>query len=192
MVGAVQSAHALHQNTNPPSLYLNIPCIQDLCSKSFLEVCGDLNLPILLVWSIFTLPSETALGIPLGFGYREPTAMNLIMWKMIMAYFGQLCHSMSHMPASRRPGWVTALQNAGFMIHPKQHAQHHKTYDDKFCIGSGMWNPAVSSARNVTDKVHIALGGSSETNAYGWLVALGVAMIFDIPVLLQVLRPILG
>ena len=164
--------------------------MQDLCSKSFLEVCGDLNLPILLVWAVFTLPNETGFGIPLGFGYRDPLAINLVVWKMLMSYFGQLCHSMSHMPATRRPSWVSALQDAGLMIHPKQHAQHHKTYDDKFCIGSGMWNPVVSSALNVTDKLHIALGGSTETNAYGWMVALGVTLFCDVS-LLKSLTPYL-
>ncbi len=195
----------LHVVLDNPSVMkipiLNEPCLEfqwhhhlphDLCSKSFLEVCGDLNLPVGIVWLVMIGPKETFLGIPFGFGLREPLAFNLMAWKLIMAYFGQLCHSMSHMPASRRPEWVNYLQNAGMMIHPKQHAQHHKTYDDKFCIGSGMWNPVVSACLRVTDKMHIACGGSTETNGYAWIVALGLGLICDVSIMTEVLRPYLG
>ena len=156
--------------------------LQDLCSKSFLEVCGDLNLIVSILVSVFLiLPYDNPTGIPLGFSYREPTALTLVAWKLLMAYFGQLCHSMSHMPSSRRPNWVKNLQNFGVMLHPKEHAAHHKTYDDKFCVGSGLWNGVVTKALSFTNKLHRALGGSEDTNAYTWLAFFSITLFVDVP-----------
>lgn len=184
--------HVLHDNP----LLLNFPicsepCLEfqwhhhlphDLCSKSFLEVCGDLNLIVsILVSVLLILPYDNPTGIPLGFSYREPMALTLVAWKLLMAYFGQLCHSMSHMPSSRRPNWVKNLQNFGVMLHPKEHAAHHKTYDDKFCVGSGLWNGVVTKALSFTNKLHRTLGGSEDTNAYTWLAFFSITLFVDVP-----------
>ena len=58
------------------------------------------------------------MGIPVGFGYESPLALTFVSWNLLLAYFGQLCHSMSHMPAHRRPNWVAKLQSWGIMLDP--------------------------------------------------------------------------
>ena len=128
------------------------------------------------------------MGVPLGFSYRKPMPLMLVAWKLLMAYFGQLCHSMSHMPAHRRPAWVKALQRYGVMLDPKEHALHHKTYDDKFCVGSGLWNGVVTRALNLTNRLHKVLGGNEDTNAYTWLVFFSLTLFIDVPVFNYVLE----
>lgn len=156
----------------------------DLTSKSFLEVCGDLNVVIcILVWGY--LAPFKPMGIPVGFGYDSPLALTFVSWKLLLAYFGQLCHSMSHMPAHRRPNWVGKLQSWGIMLHPKAHAIHHKSYDDNFCVGSGLWNGVVTKALSATNSMHKAMGGNEDTNAYTWLVVFTISLFVDIPLFIS-------
>ena len=131
-----------------------------------MEVCGDLNLVILSLIAVYLLP------IPhIGFHYRSPLALSLVSCKCLMAYFGQLCHCMSHTPANRRPTWVRSLQEAHLMISPKEHAVHHKTYDCNFCIGSGICNPLIAwLLNNVT------------SNQWVWLVLFIVTLVGDVPI----------
>jgi hypothetical protein len=67
------------------------------------------------------------------------------------------------------------------MLDPKAHAIHHKTYDDNFCIGSGLANGAVTKALSITNSMHKALGGNEDTNAYTWLVVFTISLFVDIP-----------
>ena len=92
------------------------------------------------------------------------------------------------MPTHRRPGWVKRLQTIGVMLDPKEHALHHKTYDDKFCVGSGLWNGVVTRALNFTNGLHKALGGSEDTNAYSWLAFFAVTLFIDVPIFDFVLK----
>ena len=98
-------------------------------------------------------------------------AICLVSFKCLMAYFGQLCHCMSHTPAVRRPTSISWLQNAGFMISPKEHAVHHRTYDSNFCIGSGLCNPLITwMLANLT------------SNKWAWLSLFIISMVCDVPI----------
>ena len=142
---------------------------QDISSKSFLEVCGDLNLVITILICLYLAPY-------CGYSYRTPLAMCLVGFKINMAYFGQLCHCMSHTSINNRPKWVNTLQNAGLMISPKEHGKHHQTYDDNFCIGCGLCNGLLSwSRKNIT------------SNKWAWLAFFLIVSLIDVPVFNYVL-----
>ena len=155
---------------------LHEPCLEfqwhhhiplDLTVKSYLEVCGDLNLVVSILFSIY---------LALGIYYKmNPTFCCLVGWKLLMAYFGQLCHCMSHMPSPYKPKWVNTLQNWGVMISTHEHNQHHKNYDDSFCIGSGVCNPAIKAMRQVS------------TNKWLWLSMFIVLLLADVPLVNHVL-----
>lgn len=138
--------------------------VQDLTTKSFLEVCGDLNVVISILFVVYLVPN-------VGFSFRSPMALCLVGCKLLMAYFGQLCHCMSHTPPHLRPDWVTQLQNMGIMISAKEHNVHHKTYDDNFCVGSGICNPLIRFGRKYLT-----------TNQWAWLGLFLVTLIADVPV----------
>lgn len=153
---------------------LGQPCLEfqwhhhipnDLSSKSFLEVCGDLNVVILILSTIYLAPM-------IGFEYRSPIALTLVGCKLIMSYFGQLCHCMSHTPVHKRPQWVIYLQDAGLMISPKEHGLHHQSYDGSFCIGSGLCNPALTW-----------LLDNFTSNKWFWLAFFFVSIVADVPIL---------
>lgn len=97
-------------------------------------------------------------------------ALCLIAWKVIFAYFGQLCHCMSHMPPHNRPEWVLFLQKNHLMISPREHMIHHSNYNDNFCIGSGVCNPLISTMK------------SYSSNRWLWLGIFAVCFFSDIPV----------
>ena len=159
------------------------PCIEfqwhhhipsDLACKPFLQVCGDLNLVMTILLTAYLSPH-------IGFGYHTPMALCLVSSKMLMAYFGQLCHCMSHMPPHNRPTWVTYLQNKGFMISSREHMIHHSSYDDNFCIGSGACNGIISFLlNNVT------------SNKWFWLVLFLTSLFADVPVANYLLCTFLG
>ena len=133
----------------------------DLTVKSFLQTCGDLNLVVGGLFAVYT-------GVGL-YSKMNPTYCCLVGWKLIMAYFGQLCHCMSHMPAPYKPQWVVTLQNWGVMVSTQEHNRHHKNYDDNFCIGSGICNPLISYLRSVT------------ANKWVWLGLFVFFLIADVP-----------
>lgn len=151
---------------------LHEPCLEfqwhhhipfDLTVKSFLETCGDLNMIVAILFGVFGT-----------IGYFKPDPYNptfvcLVGWKLIMSYFGQLCHCMSHMPLPYIPKWVTTLQNWGLMVSNKEHMRHHKNYDDNFCIGCGIANPLIASLRGIT------------TNKWVWLGFFGLMLVGDVP-----------
>jgi hypothetical protein len=112
----------------------------------------------------------TYLSPYLGFGYHTPMALCLVGSKVLMAYFGQLCHCMSHMPIHNRSEWVTFLQYNELMISPKQHMIHHTSYYDNFCIGSGLCNGIISW-----------LNKNTTNNKWCWLGLFLVTLIADVP-----------
>jgi hypothetical protein len=160
----------------------------DLISKCYLEVCGDLNVVSCMLLAMYMAPPLSIGGYQMGMGYRDPMALNLVACKLLMSFFGQLCHSMSHMPPTRRPQWITTAQDWGLMLHPREHAYHHKAYDDKFCVGNGMWNNVITFLLNTSNKMHKALGGSEKTNFYCWLLFFSVTLFCDIPIFLWALE----
>lgn len=191
--------HVLHDNpllmkvplTHDPCLefqwHHHIP--QDIASKSFLEVCGDLNLIIATLLVVYFAP---AIGpFRYGFGYTladEPLAVCFACSKMLMSFFGQLSHSMCHMPPHRRPTWVQSLQYWGIMLNPKEHAVHHKSYDDNFCVGNGWFNSVITYLLKLSNKTHHFFGGSSNTNALFWLTAFVILLFADVPMMVCVVK----
>lgn len=122
-----------------------------------------------ILFCIYALPMALYYTDAKGLGILNPTYLCLVGWKLLMAYFGQLCHCMSHMPLPHKPKWVVVLQDMGLMISTKEHNGHHKTYDDNFCIGSGMCNPLIAGFRKVT------------TNKWIWLALFIFTLIADVP-----------
>jgi hypothetical protein len=85
------------------------------------------------------------------------------------------------MPPHHRPDWVVAQQKRGLMISPKEHNGHHKTYDDNFCIGTGLCNPIISwSLKNLT------------SNKWVWLFVFVTTLILDVPFMNYVLTEHFG
>ncbi len=158
---------------------------QDLTSKSFLEVCGDLNLITAVMFTLYCIPFG-----PFDYS-KSDLAMNIISWKIFFAYFGQLCHAMSHMPPHRRPQWISSLQTAGLMVSPKEHWGHHKNYDDNYCIGSGVWNKVLTPFLKFTNKVHGAFGSNDVISAFCWLGAFLAYGVMDVAVFLHFFRDVL-
>lgn len=148
---------------------LGTPCLEfqwhhhiplDLSSKDFLQTCGDLN-------TVTTILG----GIYFGLLRLSSVGTCLASCKVLYAYYGQLCHCMAHTPVHRRSALVNTLQDWGFMVSPLEHGVHHKTYDDNFCIGSGVCNPAVTwCIKNLP------------TNKHFWLVAFLVCAVFDVAI----------
>lgn len=186
--------HVLHDNPIMMKIPITYePCLefqwhhhipQDIASKSFLEVCGDLNLIVASLLIVFYVP---AIGpFKYGFGYtleKTPMAALVGYSKCLMAYFGQLSHSMSHMPVHRRPNWVRKLQDWNIMLNPKQHGVHHKNYDDNFCIGNGWFNGVMTKLLTFTNSTHRLFGGSSNTNALFWLTFFVTITFVDVSVI---------
>lgn len=178
--------HVVHDNPLMiPLPVVGEPCLefqwhhhipQDLTSKSFLEVCGDLNMVTSLIFILYCNPWGPYKMLESNIG------MTLISAKLLMAYFGQLCHAMSHMPAHRRPNWVVNFQKWGIMVSPKEHWGHHKNYDDNYCIGNGMWNPVLTPFLKFTNWVHVSIGSNETISAYCWLVGFLALAVFDVPV----------
>jgi hypothetical protein len=162
---------------NPEFIKLPVigtPCLEfqwhhhiplDLASKDFLETCGDLNTVTCVLGTIY-------------FGVCNLSSIGCCLagCKVLFAYFGQYCHCMAHTPVSRRPGWVISLQDAGVMVSSQEHGVHHQTYDDNFCIGSGVCNPLITwCTRNLT------------ANKYFWLISFLLCASCDVAILNYVL-----
>ncbi|MES1910258.1 MAG: hypothetical protein MHM6MM_002885 [Cercozoa sp. M6MM] len=143
----------------------------DIVSKSYMEVCGDLN-TVACILSVIHL---------FGWGlYNSPVGRCVLGCKLLMAYFGQYCHRMSHALRKDRPAAVQFLQDKGLMLSASAHGMHHKTYDDMFCIGSGVCNPFLAwCRRNVTSNPSI------------WLVVFLVASIVDCVLLTRLIESLL-
>jgi len=153
---------------------LGPPCLEfqwhhhiptDLASKKFLQVCGDLNVVVAIIAGIFLFAC-------VFFDYDTPLLRTLLGFKVLMAYFGQYCHCMSHTVKSKRPAIVNSLQNWGFMISPSEHHKHHQDHSTNFCIGSGFWNPSLSF---IYSKI--------SSNKWLWLAFFLVSSVADVPVM---------
>jgi ubiquitin-conjugating enzyme E2 variant len=60
----------------------------------------------------------------------------------ILEILSQEFHKWSHMTKSQVPPLVNTIQDLGFTIGRKPHAQHHLApYDGNYCIISGVCNP---------------------------------------------------
>jgi palmitoyl-[glycerolipid] 3-(E)-desaturase len=157
---------------NPDFIHITLlgpPCLEfqwhhhipkDLASKSFSQTCGDLNVVVFILCTIYLVL----------FHIRSSVGLCLVGFKLLMAYFGQYCHCMAHTQPSDRPFWVKFLQDNGVMISPVDHNVHHQTYDKNFCIGSGLCNPVITALQHITE------------NKWVWLVAFLLCSSMDVPV----------
>jgi len=141
---------------------------QDICTKPFVDACGDLNLAVSVVFSINLLFLGTM---------ETPVGRCFMAMKLLAAYYGQYCHMMAHMPSGQRPGWVQWAQDHRLMISGEDHMVHHKNYDQNFCIGPGICNPAFMAV--------IRFVGRSPTF---WLYLFYAMMILDVPIFLHLIQ----
>lgn len=149
---------------------LGQPCLEfqwhhaipdDLVKKDFVDVCGDLNVVILILFAINMCLLDT----------QKPfVAMVIGGTKLWMAYFGQFSHMSAHASGTRRAPLADWLQSRGIMISPRAHLSHHKPpHDMDFCL-IGLCNPIIDAMRAVT------------TNPVAWLVLFLVWSVVDIVV----------
>jgi len=150
---------------------LGQPCLEfqwhhaipdDLVRKNFVDVCGDLNIVVLIlvIINLFLLDIAKASGIAMVIGGM----------KLWMAYFGQFSHRAAHSYGMSRTPIADGLQKIGFMISPKDHMAHHKPpHDLDFCL-IGLCNPIIDAMRAVT------------TNNAVWLTMFLVWSVFDVVV----------
>jgi len=158
---------------------LGQPCLEfqwhhaipdDLVRKSFIDVCGDLNVVVLIVIGInlCLLDLEKPSGVAFVIGGM----------KLFMAYFGQFSHMSAHAFSKSRKSKSMAvwLQKYGFMISPKEHMAHHKPpHDLDFCL-IGLCNPIIDLLRKIT------------TNNMIWLIVFLIWTIFDIYVYVKLIE----
>lgn len=148
----------------------------DIASKSFVEVCGDLN--------AFVIGNLFYHGSVLLFFMSPRTRylyLSLLGAKMLVAYFGQYCHRCAHQPSQRLPRWVRWAQRRGWMVSPAKHRQHHRGYDRNFCIGSGASNAFVNRMFTLWP---------SQRYAWLWLVLFVALTAFDLLAWTTMLSPI--
>ena len=142
---------------------------QDIVSKSFIEVCGDLNLVVLLhfVWN----------AVIFG-GISNSSANAMLGSKLAIAYLGQWAHRMAHTSEAKRPQWVKFAQNNGLLVSPALHKEHHTTYEDGFPILSGVTAPLIGFLnKNIPDR-------------RVWLAAFVVLSITDVWALNKVMNAV--
>jgi hypothetical protein len=173
---------------------LGQPCLEfqwhhaipdDIVRKDFVDVCGDLNV-VVLILAVINLVLLDDVG-------NNGMAMLLLGLKLWMAYYGQFSHRSAHALSYRRRydqngGGADAalssstttttfletmvvpwLQSNGFMITPKHHTLHHKApnHDVDFCL-IGICNPVIDGLRTIT------------THNGTWIMVLFVWSIFDV------------
>lgn len=150
---------------------LGQPCLEfqwhhaipdDLVRKDFVDVCGDLNVVVLIL---------AAINLFFFRDIQNPSAVAMVIggMKLWMAYFGQFSHKSAHSFGKSRAPVAEWLQRYGFMISPKDHMAHHKPpHDLDFCL-IGLCNPIIDLLRNKVT-----------TNNTIWLTAFLIWSVFDI------------
>lgn len=122
---------------------------QDLSSKPFVEVVGDL----IGVITAFTLSAHLIYGSMglLTHHYCFGLGINFL-----LAIWLQLGHRMSHTRPADRPTWVKVVQKLQILLPPSDHQKHHQTYDRNFCICHGHCNGLLNwVTQNVVGIEHI-------------------------------------
>lgn len=146
---------------------LGQPCLEfqwhhaipdDIVRKDFVDVCGDLNVVVLILAAINLYLLDLNSGVAMVIG-------GLKLW---MAYYGQFSHKSAHAFGTARDVVANWMQKNGLMISPKDHMAHHKPpHDIDFCL-IGLCNPIIDGMRAVT------------TNNVAWLSLFFVWSIFDL------------
>jgi hypothetical protein len=101
---------------------------QDIVSKSFVEVCGDLNVTLMLHFAVLFIRN----------GFDNGPLNCMMSAKAVCAFLGQWSHRMAHTQLQHRPAWVKTAQNVGLLVSPELHKTHHTVYDDGFPILNGI------------------------------------------------------
>jgi hypothetical protein len=146
---------------------LGQPCLEfqwhhaipdDIVRKDFVDVCGDLNVVVLILAAINLYLLDVNSGVSMVIG-------GLKLW---MAYFGQFSHKSAHSFGTSRADLATWLQKNSLMISAKEHMAHHKPpHDIDFCL-IGACNPIIDALRSTT------------TNNVAWLTLFFFWSIFDL------------
>lgn len=146
---------------------LGQPCLEfqwhhaipdDIVRKGFVDVCGDLNVVVLILAAINLYLLDLDSGVAMVIGGM----------KLWMAYYGQFSHKSAHAFGKSRDAVADFLQKNGFMITPKEHMAHHKPpHDIDFCL-IGLCNPIIDGLRSLT------------TNNVAWLTLFFFWSIFDL------------
>jgi hypothetical protein len=144
---------------------LGQPCLEfqwhhaipyDIVQKDFVDVCGDLNLAVMILTPIYCAMLDLNNGV----------AMVIVGLKLWMAYFGQFSHKSAHVTYGST--WAKWLQNHGLMISTKEHKAHHKPpHDLDFCL-IGVCNPIIDALRTLT------------TNNRIWVSLFCIWSVFDL------------
>jgi len=104
----------------------------------------------LLVAALLPLMVMGLLAIGPGTKSSMVAIRTALAWKTICLLWCEFSHRMAHVPAKRRPGWVTALQECSIalLLPPAVHARHHfkplaKGSANNFCQ-VGLANPFLN------------------------------------------------
>ncbi|XP_051125826.1 fatty acid desaturase 4, chloroplastic-like [Andrographis paniculata] len=86
--------------------------------------------------------------VPINLATDEPVWLGFVAVFSGCIMFSQQFHAWAHTTRSRLPPAVAALQNAGVLVSPSQHAAHHREpYNNNYCIVSGVWNEVLDNSR---------------------------------------------
>merc|ERR1711865_1297893 len=140
---------------------------------------GNVSLPLFVLMTAINFVYYAIFSINLIFldTMTTPVGRCFMSMKLLAAYYGQYCHMMAHMPSGQRPGWVQWAQDHRLMISGEDHMVHHKNYDQNFCIGPGICNPAFMA-------VVRTIGRSPAFWLYLWYAM----MILDVPFFLHMIQ----
>jgi len=120
---------------------------QDIVSKSFVEVCGDLNVTLMLHFALLFVRN----------GFDNGPLNCMMAAKAVCAFLGQWSHRMAHTQLQHRPAWVKTAQNMGLLVSPELHKTHHTVYDDGFPILNGWSAPLAAWLNRVMPDRHMWL-----------------------------------
>ncbi|KAL3639953.1 hypothetical protein CASFOL_014921 [Castilleja foliolosa] len=95
-----------------------------------------------------TAASVAAFVIPINMLSSYPPLLAFVGVFGASEIFSQQFHAWAHTPRRTLPPAVAALQDAGILLAPSQHAAHHRPpYDNNYCIVSGVWNGVLDRSR---------------------------------------------
>ena len=172
----------LDHPTNIAAPLLGQPCLEfqwhhaipdDLVRKHFVDVCGDLNIAVFVLFlcnSYLLIENIPDMLFVTGRveGHVSGPALLCGGMKILMAYYGQCSHRSAHSFGSKRYRLATWLQHYTLMIAPRAHLSHHKPpHTTDYCL-IGVCNPVIDALRT-----H---GSTSNTL---WLVLFLFVSLFD-------------
>ncbi|XP_057809873.1 fatty acid desaturase 4, chloroplastic-like [Salvia miltiorrhiza] len=85
--------------------------------------------------------------VPINLVCDDPTVLAFVALCSGCIMFSQQFHAWAHTTKSKLPPLVVALQDAGVLVSPLQHAAHHRPpYNNNYCIVSGVWNELLDGS----------------------------------------------